>query len=300
MLTSAGYDVSVDHGRLVRIGRIVGDTYIVIEDPRAIIEGLKGCGTRIDMFTFTQVLPETTKRFGYPVEWENWAVIEVSSYEQWWTKQVDNKTRNMVRKAERKGTIVREVPFGDALVRGIWEIYNECPVRQGKPNRHYGLDEATVRKVESTFLNNSIFLGAFFEDKMIGFAKIVVDGNRKQAKIMNIVAMVGYLEKAPMNALVAEAVRICAERGIPYCVYGKFAYGKKRNDTLTTFKSNSGFRPVLVPRYYVPLNAIGSLALRLGLQHKLRDRLPESFASRVRSLRSKWYSRTLRTFRAAS
>src|SRR2546422_4926917 len=29
-------------------------------------------------------------------------------------------------------------PFGDALVQGIWEVYNESPVRQGKRNVHYG------------------------------------------------------------------------------------------------------------------------------------------------------------------
>jgi hypothetical protein len=300
MLTVAEHYVSVEHRFLLRIGRIVGDTYIGIDDPEAIVQGLKKCSTGVDLFTFTQPLPEISIKFAYPVEWDNWAVIEVSGYEQWWTEQIDNKTRNMVRKAQRKGVVVREVPFDGALVRSIWEIYNECPVRQGKPNRHYGLDEATVRRLEATLPNNSIFLGAFLEDKMIGFAKVVVDGNRRQAKIMNIMAMMAYLDKAPVNALIAEVVRICAERTIPCCVYGNFTYGKKQNDKLTIFKSNNGFRPVLLPRYYVPLNVMGSLALRFGLHHRLRDRIPESLASRVRSLRSQWYSRTLRAFRAAS
>jgi hypothetical protein len=300
MLTIAGHEVSVDHGRLVRIGRVAGETYVGIEDPGAVIQGLKECGTRIDLFTFPQLLPETKQKFDFPLEWDNLAVIEVGTYEHWWTKQIDNKTRNMVRKAERKGVVVREVPFEDTLVKGIWRIYNECPVRQAKPNRHYGVDEATVRKLEATFLDNSIFLGAFFEDEMIGFVKVVVDANRRQAKIMNIIAMVKYWEKAPMNALVAETVRICAELGIPYCVYGQFTYGKKQKDKLTSFKSNNGFRPVLLPRYYVPLNTIGSLALRFGLQHRLRDRLPESIASQIRSLRIKWYGRMLQTFRTFS
>jgi hypothetical protein len=300
MLTIAGHDLLLDSGRLLRIGRIVGDTYVGIEDPKAIIQRLKECGTRVDLFTFTQLLPDISTQFGYPVEWDNWAVIEVSTYEHWRTKQIDSKTRNMIRKAEKKGVVVREVPFDDLLVEGIWEVYNECPVRQGKRNRHYGLDKATVRKLEATLLSNSIFLGAFFEDKMVGFAKLVIDRNQRQVKIMNLLAMVEYREKAPMNALVAEAVRSCAERGIPYCVYGSFTYGKKQNDSFTSFKSNNGFGPVLLPRYYVPLNSIGSLALRLGLQHRLRDRLPESFASKLRFLRSKWYGKMLRSFRTAS
>jgi len=300
MLVITGHDVLVNHQRVLRIGRILGDTYVGIEDPKAIIQGLKTCGTRVDLFTFTQLLPDTSAKFGYLVEWDNWAVVEVSTYDHWWTNQVDNKTRNMVRKAERKGVVVREVPFDDHFIEGIWEVYNECPVRQGKRNRHFGLDKATVRKLEATFLHNSIFLGAFCEDKMVGFAKIVVDANQTQAKIMNLLATVESRDKAPMNALVAESVRSCAERGIPYCAYGSFTYGKKQNDSFTNFKSNNGFRPVLVPRYYVPLNCIGSVALGLGLQHRLRDRLPESFLSRLRFLRNKWYARMLRASRTTA
>lgn len=286
-------------GRLLRIGRIVGDSYINVDDPVSMVEGLRSCGARVDLFTFTQLLPDVDAKFSYSVEWENWAVVEVSTYDCWWTKQVDKKTRNMVRKAERKGVVVREAPFNAALVKGICEIYNECPVRQGKPNRHYGLDEATVRKLEATLLNNSIFVGAYLEEQLIAFAKVVIDDNGKQAKIMNIIAMVRHWENAPMNALVAEIVRICADRRIPHCVYGNFTYWNKQNDTLTTFKSNNGFQPVLIPRYYVPLTGLGSIALRFGLQHRLRDRLPESFAAHVRAWRSKWYGKALRTFRAA-
>ena len=55
----------------------------------------------------------------------------------------------------------------------------------------------------------------------------------------------------------------------------------------------------MIPRYYVPLNLIGAIALRFGLQHRLRDHLPEWFASRLRFLRSKWYDTALRTFRSA-
>ena len=58
MLTIAGHDLLLDSGRLLRIGRIVGDTYVGIEDPKAIIQRLKECGTRVDLFTFTQLLPD--------------------------------------------------------------------------------------------------------------------------------------------------------------------------------------------------------------------------------------------------
>jgi len=56
------------------------------------------------------------------------------------------------KQAEKKGVVVREVPFDDALARGIWEIYNECPVRQGRLFPHYGKSFETVRNMSATYL----------------------------------------------------------------------------------------------------------------------------------------------------
>ena len=108
------------------------------------------------------------------------------------------------------------MPFSEALVRGIREIYNETKVRQGAPNTHYGKDFATVYREEATFLESSIFIGAFLGEELIGFAKLVHDETRTQAGLLNIVSMVRHRDKAPTNALIVQAVRSCAERGIPY------------------------------------------------------------------------------------
>jgi hypothetical protein len=177
------------------------------------------------------------------------------------------------------------------LVKGIWEIYNETPVRQGKPNSHYGKDIRTVYAEEATFPESSVFIGAYFNDSLIGFARLVQDGTGTQAGMMNIVSMVCHRDKAPTNALVAHAVRCCADWGIPYLVYAGFTYGKKQQDTLADFKRNNGFQQIDLPRYYVPLTPLGSLAFRLGLHHKLADRLPEPVAAKLRDLRKSWYNR---------
>ena len=167
----------------------------------------------------------------------------------------------MVRRAEKKGIVVHEIPFDDALVAGIWDIYNEYPIRQGRPFPHFGKDLETVRKMSATFPDTSVFIGAFFEGKLIGFIKLTTDEGCSQAAIMHIVAKIQHRDKAPTNALVAEAVRTCANRGFPYLVYSKFAYGNKPRDSLSDFKENNGFRRIDVPRYYVPLTCSGSLCL---------------------------------------
>jgi len=294
VISVCGKEVKVQ-GRAIRIARPYGDRYRFLDDPEAVLDGLRKSGARIDLFTFVQRLPETSPKFAYPMEWDNFAVLPVSTFDHWWTKQIDNKTRNMVRRAEKKGVILREVPFNGALVRGIWEVYNESPVRQGNRNSHYGKDIETVYREEATHLDFSVFIGAFLGESLIGFVKLVHDETRTQAGLMNIVSMIRHRDKAPTNALIAQAVRSCVERGISYLVYSSFAYGRKQRDSLRDFKENNGFRRIDVPRYYVPLTSIGRVTLRLGLHHRFADHIPESVAAKLRKLRAAWYNRKLQS-----
>jgi hypothetical protein len=227
------------------------------------------------------------------MEWGNMAALRVSTFDDWMTKQIDFKVRNKIRKAAKNSVVVREVPFDDTFVRGISTIYNECPIRQGKPFWHYGKDLEAVRKMNGTFMDRSIFIGAFFEDSLIGFVKLVFDENRSQAGLMQIVSMIGHHDKAPTNALIAQAVRSCAERGISYLWYANMSYGKKQADGLADFKRHNGFQKIELPRYFVPLTLAGRLALRLGFHHGIADWIPEPVAARYRSIRKQWYARKI-------
>ena len=289
-----GKEINVQ-GRLIRIARLDADKYQFLDDPEPVLDGLRKSGIRIDLFTFMQKITETSPKYRYPMEWDNLAALPVSTFDHWWTEQIGFKARNKAKQAEKKGVTLREVPFDGALVQGIWEIYNECPVRQGKPFVHYGKDIETVRKEEATFLDSSIFIGAFLGERLIGFVKLVSDQTRTQAGLMNIVSMIQHRDKAPTNALIAHAVRSCAERGIPYLVYSNFAYGKKQRDSLSDFKERNGFQRIDLPRYYIPLTRIGRAALRLGLNKKFVDHVPEPVLARLRALRKAWYNRELQS-----
>ncbi len=285
----------VIQGKLVRIARLDADTYEFLEDPEGMLDALRKSDVRVDLFTFMQRLPETFTKYHYPMEWDNLAALPISTFDEWWTEQIDAKTRNMVRKAEKKGVEVREVPFDDALVDGIRTIYNECPVRQGKPFAHYGKDIETVRKEVGTYLERSIFIGAFLGDSLIGFVKLLFDETRTQAGLLHIISMIRHRDKAPTNALVAQAVRVGAARGIPYLVYSRFNEGKKQRDSLIEFKEHNGFQRVNLPRYYVPLTLIGRTALSLGLHKRAADRVPERVLLKLRGLRNAWHNRKLRS-----
>jgi hypothetical protein len=276
-------------GQLVRIARLDGDKYKFLDDPEPVLAGLRKSDQRVDLFTFMQKLPDTTPKFSYLMEWDNLAVLPVSTFEEWWTKQIGFKARNKAKQAAKKGVVVREVIFDEAFAKGIWEIYNESPVRQGRRFPHYGKSLESISKMSSTFMDSSIFIGAYLEEKLIGFIKLTTDDDRTQAGMMHIVSMIQHRDKAPTNALVAQAVKSCADRGISHLVYSNFAYGKKERSSLSDFKERNAFQRINLPRYYVPLTSLGSIAFRMGLHHKFVDRLPEPLVAKARDFRYSWY-----------
>jgi hypothetical protein len=282
-------------GRALRIAQPHGDRYRFLDDPAPVIDKLRASGERVDLFTFAQRLPDSEPKFSYSFEWDNFAVLPITTFEHWWNHQLRSYPRNRARQAEKKGVVLREIPFDRELVAGIREIYNECPIRQRRRFPHYGKDFETVHREGSTFLESSIFIGAFLEDKLIGFVKLVPDETGTQAGLMNILSMVKHRDKVPTNALLAYAVRACASRGIQYLVYSKFDYGKKDHDGLRDFKERNGFQRVNSPRYYVPLTAMGWAAFRLGLHHNISELVPEGVAKKLRDLRAAWYEQRYRT-----
>lgn len=300
MIRVCGQPIKIT-GRLLRVARLDADKFQFFEgDPEPLIAGLRKAKTRIDLFTFVQRLPETTPKFKYPMEWDNFAAITLTTFDEWWMKQLGFKARNKAKQAEKKGVVLREVPFSDELVKGIWEIYNETPIRQGRKFPHYGKSLEHVYKDEATYLDRSVFLGAHNGEKLIGFIKMTIDETGTQAGLMNIVSLIGERDKAPTNALVAQAVRACAERKISFLTYSNFSYGKKLNDSLSDFKERNAFKRVEVPRYYVPLTPLGRFGLKLGLHHKISERIPEPLAEKLRAYREKWLNRRFQAATEAS
>jgi hypothetical protein len=286
-LCSGAIDV---RGRgLCRIAHLDGDGYKFLDSPESLISELRSHKMGIDLFTFIPKLPSASVKYQYPMERDNMAVLPVSTFDHWWTQQIGFKARNKAKQAKKKGIVVREVAFDDSLIRGIWEIYNECPIRQERLFPHYGKSVEAVREMSATFLDTSIFIGAFDGEKLVGFIKLTADDGGTQAGIMHIVSLLSYRDKSPTNALMVQAVGSCADRGISSLVYSNFAYGKKLRSSLSDFKERNGFQRVDIPRYYAPLSRWGSLAFALGLHNRLSEQMPESVAAKLRAWRGAWY-----------
>ncbi len=286
-------------GRLIKIGAIKDEYWLEtdqLNEPEQVIEHIKKNRNKIDIFTFTQKPLDAEPRYSYYMEWDNVAALPIETFEHWWTKQVNDKTRNMTRKAQKKGVEVRIVPFDNTLVEGIAGIYNETPVRQGRPFWHYGKDIEEIRKENSTFLERSDFLGAYCNEELIGFIKLVYVG--RVAGMMQILSKIKDRDKAPNNALVAKAVEVCADKGIKYLTYARFVYGKKEIDPLAEFKRHNGFQRINIPKYYIPLTLKGTIGLRFRLHQDFDEFLPQNLILYLRDIRAKWYKKKLESTHA--
>jgi hypothetical protein len=299
MLDISGTKIQI-RGSLLKIARLDGEKFLFTSDPQSVIEALRNSTKRADLFTFVQNASETVKKYDFPMEWDNLATIKLTTFDEWWMKQLGFKARNKAKQAEKKGVVVREVPFSEGLVRGIWEIYNESPIRQGRKFPHFGKSLETVYRDEATYLDKSVFIGAYSSQKLIGFIKMIIADGGIQAGLLNIVSLLSERDKAPTNALVAAAVKACTSRDIPFLTYSNFSYGQKQRDSLSDFKERNAFQRVDVPRYYVPLTLVGHAALRMGLHRKISERIPESLAARLRDVRNAWYKRRFPNFGEAS
>jgi hypothetical protein len=178
-----------------------------VEQPELFIASLRKSGLRADLFTFRQRLPDTRPKFAYYTDWDNLAVAPTSDFSAWW-EGLPQESRKNVRRAERRGLVVKAIDFDDRLVQGIKEIYDETPIRQGRRFWHYRKDLETVKRENSSYLERSQFIAAFHGDELAGFLKMVYVG--PTAQIMQILSKNAHADKRSTNALLAKAVEVCS------------------------------------------------------------------------------------------
>jgi len=251
----------------IKIGRDYREYYKNIQPTDSLLSKLKL--RNIDIFTFIErkwccPIPNP------PAEWiktkDNIALLEIKDYSTWWNS-IGKKTRNMVRKAEKDNIKVSIVPQTDKLAEGIWKIYNETPIRQGRAFPHYGETRETVA-ANMNAEKNSTYIGAYIDEELAGFIQILHGDNI--AILSNILAMQIHWDKSVNNALIAKAVEVCSEKGEHWLMYGRIG----NHPSLDRFKENNGFAKFPITRYYIPLTSKGKLATKIGLHQELKDSLP--------------------------
>jgi hypothetical protein len=277
-------------GNLLRLASVRDENVVegeIIDDPVAFLEGIKTSRLRADMLTFAQKLPDTMPKYNYPFQWESCAVVSTTRFTDWWEKKLPQETRKNVRRAAKRGVTVKIAQFDDEFVKGIQGIYNENPIRQGRRFWHFGKDFDTVKWENATYLDRSDFVGAYFNEELIGFIKVIyVD---RTAQIIQILAKNAHQDKRAINALLARTVELCEKKSISHLIYGKYVYDRNEKSPFTEFKRRNGFEEVKFPRYFLALNAKGMLAIKLGLHKGVKELMPLPVLNLLKSLRTQSY-----------
>lgn len=278
----AGQTYTINRGAVTLLS-LEDEWYEDVRDPELVIETLKNSrGFKPDLFTFWQRLPDLEPKYSFHLEWEGIAVLPIQSYDHWFNHQIKSRIRNLIRKSEKEGVEVRQTAYDDDLVRGMTAIFNEAPVRQGRPFWHYGKDFETVKQQFSRYIYREDMIGAYFKNELIGF--IMLGNAGRFALTGQIISAIKHRDKATNNLLIAKAVEVCARKGLPYLVYLFWSA-----DSLSEFKRRCGFEETRIPRYFVPLTQKGRLALKLGVHRGLKQLIPLRLKNRLKQLRSRWY-----------
>lgn len=278
-------------GRFIKMAEVHDEVWLegqVVNDPERFVRDLKASNLKADIFTFSQKIPETQPKYQYHLEWDNVAAIPITTFEEWWEKRLPQVTRKSVRRGAKRGVTAKVSEFNDELISGIIGIHNDTLLRQGVPNADYGKSFNVVKEEYSSYLDKSIFIGAYLESELIGIIKLIHMG--PICSIMQIISKTTHYDKRPTNILITKAVEVCQEKGISFLIYGKFVYGNKTDSTLTEFKRRNGFEQIDFPRYYIPLTFKGILAIKMNMHLGLLGILPSGMISFLRDLRSKWYT----------
>ncbi len=286
-----GRETVVVRGGLIKVATIHDEEWLEreIEDPEQWAKILKERslkGRRPDIFTFTQKLPGSEPKYGYPMEWSSIAAIRLSGFKDWWEK-LPQEARKNVRRSQKRGVVATVKAFDRDLVTHISRVNNDSPVRQGIRNAHYGKSLDEVTKDYSAFVDRSDFICACLGEQVIGFLKLVYRG--EVASILNLTTMSSHADKRPANALVAKAVELCDARGISFITFGQFNYGNKKDSPLREFKVRNGFEEILKPKFYVPLTPWGRICMKANLHRGLLGILPEPVISLGVAARAKCY-----------
>jgi hypothetical protein len=270
-------------GRLLKVARVKDEWYEDVHEPSVLVEKLAEMRSRVDILTFWQRLPETKPKYKYHMDWDSIAALRVESFEDWYRRQIDTNVRRGIRKAREMGVVVRLTEFDDTFVQGMASIFNETPVRQGRPFWHYGKDIQTLKLEFSRNLAREDVIGAYYQGELIGFIFLAYAG--VYCLITQIISKLEHRDKATNNALLAKAVEICEEKNVAYLVYLRW-----NENSLSEFKRRNGFRKIDLPRYYIPLSLKGQIAMKAEFHHGLGALIPAKTKSLIRDLRNRYFS----------
>ena len=88
----------------------------VVENPESFLHELAQTRCGADILTFPQRIPETQPKYSYPFEWDNVAVLPITSYDDWYRNRTDANVKRNLKRAAKVGVVTRSSPLDDTFV----------------------------------------------------------------------------------------------------------------------------------------------------------------------------------------
>jgi hypothetical protein len=264
-------------GKWIRIAEPHEEEWLetAVQDPGLCIRSLKSLSIGkdfADIFSFSQMVPNSAPKYSFPLEWDSVAVVPIGTFKEWWEAVPQETTKN-VRRSQKRGVTVVIRDLDQGLLRDLLDLNNDDPIRQGKRFTHYGKTLDQVAKDQQSFLDRSEYICAYAGDKLIGVLKLVFRDD--VASILTFLSKKSEQDKRPANALMAKAVERCEQKHISHLIFGMYNYGNKKDTSLREFKIRNGFQELLMPHFFVPLTFKGWIAVKLKIHRGLIGILPQ-------------------------
>lgn len=200
---------------------------------------------------------------------DNIALSTFDSYKDWIKKVTKITPNNPANRAQKRGVMLKVSEPNETLAKGIAQIYNETPIRQGRKYPFYGMSYEGVYK-SFKFDPNTLYITATFGEEIIGFIRLQLGDNL--AMIDQGLSMEAHMDKGITRALMAKAVEISADNNQSFLMYGRIG----NHPSLDRFKRLNGFEKCEIRRFYIPISTRGKIAIKLGLHKELKDVMPNS------------------------
>src|SRR5688572_14661010 len=88
----------VTTGRLLRLAVVHDEEWLepsALPAPSTVLEILRQKRFNADIFSFAQRIPDVHPRHAYAMEWDNTAVISITTFQDWWAKLPQVARRNV-------------------------------------------------------------------------------------------------------------------------------------------------------------------------------------------------------------
>ncbi len=89
-----------------------------------------------------------------------------------------------MRRSAKRGVVVKINAFDDELIKGIQEVNDDSPFRQGMRNAYYGRSFDETRRSYGEFPGRCDFICAYHGEELIGFLHLVY--RRDVAAVLNL------------------------------------------------------------------------------------------------------------------